>query len=208
MENSTEASVPDKQMTRCSNCGGGDFDLLLSGKYRCKYCGTEQLPLAIQTHTVDASTPFFDGNIFKKHPLFFGAAAFFLIALIYLGITYASAQSVVGELSTAYQEVIVQKERSQSILTRNKTLLAKQFAIDVTRVSLEDAVSTLTVANDAAAQRILDDLAGSLNRETVALRRYKIAHENFTANGNWLAQSLGKKYILKDAAEKKLIQQK
>lgn len=208
MENSAEASVPDKQMTRCSNCGGGDFDLLLSGKYRCKYCGTEQLPLAIQTHTVDASTPFFDGNIFKKHPLFFGSIALLLIALVYFGITYASAQSVVGELSAAYQEVMVQKERSQSILARNKTLLAQQFGIDVARVQLEDAVSTLTAANDATAQRILDDLAGSLNRETVALRRYKIAHEDFAANGNWLAQSLGKNYILKDAAEKKLIQQR
>jgi len=196
-------------MTRCSNCGGGDFELLLSGKYRCKYCGTEQLPSAIQTHVVEAATPFFDANIFRKHAVGFSMIAVAIVALAYFGFVYAAAQATVGELAAAYEEITVQQQRSIDILSRNKTVLLQQYDIDVQKEPFDKIIAALSAANDARAQRILDDLAGSFNREVIAERRYRKALGEFQSQANWLSRRMGKKYI-RDQQKRSatLIQQK
>ncbi|MBV6494613.1 MAG: hypothetical protein LDLANPLL_02646 [Turneriella sp.] len=198
----------EKQMTRCANCGGTEFELLMSGKYKCKHCGSEQLASAVQTYLVDAKTPFFEGNIFKKYPktLIAGGAAF--VFLVYFLISFINARGVLNDLANAYNEVMLQRQRTTDILQRNKIVLEQQYQIDIEKIPLEKIITKLTIANDVPSQRILDDLSGSYNREVVALRRYKKAQEEWRAQKNWLTAWMGGKYILKETQNNHILLQR
>ncbi|HRP68266.1 MAG TPA: hypothetical protein PLY93_01910 [Turneriella sp.] len=199
----------EKQMTRCASCGGTEFELLMSGKYKCKHCGSQQLPSAIQTYVVDAKTPFFEGNIFKKYPKTLIAGGVGFAFLVYSLISFINARSALSDLTNAYNEVMLQRQRTTDILQRNKIVLDQQYQIVFEKIPLEKIIAKLTIANDSVSQRILDELSGGYNREVVALRRYKKAQEEWRGQRNWLTAWMGGKYILKDAQDnRELIQRK
>ncbi|RME90628.1 MAG: hypothetical protein D6767_06545 [Candidatus Hydrogenedentota bacterium] len=179
-----ETAKPDK----CVNCGGSEFKLLPSGKYKCTYCGTEQLPKKIQVHQVSLENSLKGtGTTFKKLMI---PAALILALVFFLAYFFhqsskdkETAQQAIAALISAYANVKVQEDRSLQILQRYSSVLIKKYGIskkDIQEKNLQKIYDALLSQDlDETGMRIQDELNGALNRLTIAKRKYLQAYEMY-----------------------------
>ncbi|MFZ5628221.1 MAG: hypothetical protein ACOY5B_03765 [Spirochaetota bacterium] len=184
----TKKAEKDQRPSRCQSCGAGDFTLLSSGKYRCNYCGTNQLPSAIKVYTLETSDSLHSpAAIIKRYVCHIIAGTAFLGAGTYVAASYEYQKSAVETAQQALNEWNLQKQRSVMIINRNKSLLEKRFRISLKSKTLPELVEFLETQNLPETLRISDELNGSMNREIVAMRRYGEALSRYRAQKNWVS---------------------
>lgn len=182
----TKQPERDQRPTRCQSCGAGEFTLLSSGKYRCNYCGTNQLPSAIKVYTLETGDSLQSpAAIIKRYLWHIIAGTAFLGAGIYVAASYEYQKSAVETAQQALNEWNLQKKRSLMIIDRNKSLLENRFRISLKSKTLPELVEFLESQNLPETLRISDELNGSMNREIVAMRRYGEALSGYRSQRNW-----------------------
>lgn len=183
MKSETE-SIP----TRCHSCGAGEFTLLASGKYRCNYCGTNQLPSAIKVHIVEIGSSLHSPAAFtKKYLWLIIAITVILCTGVYIAASYQGQKSALETAKHALNEWNLQKDRSRMIIERNKLLLENRFHVPLKSKTLPELVEFLEAQNLPETLRVSDELNGSMNREIVAMRRYGEALATYRSQKNWAA---------------------